>query len=78
MFWCNHHYQGVHHLSLLKIQLLKQSKYMGVVAYVIRSLLVYVCRTVRNQTGGGGETFSGIMCDGFLQFELTLLRYFCH
>jgi len=75
MFRCSHHYQGVHYLSLLKIQLLKHSKCMGFVAYVIRSLLVYVCRTVRNQTGRGG-TFSGIICDGFLQFELTLLKYF--
>jgi hypothetical protein len=25
MFRCNHHHQGAHHLSLLKLQLLKQS-----------------------------------------------------
>ena len=25
MFRCNHHHQGVHYLSLLKLQLLKQS-----------------------------------------------------
>jgi len=25
MFWCNHHHQGAHYLSLLKLQLLKQS-----------------------------------------------------
>jgi hypothetical protein len=25
MFWCNHHHQGAHYLSLLKLHLLKQS-----------------------------------------------------
>jgi hypothetical protein len=31
MFRRNHHHQGAHCLSLLKLQLLKQSKYIGVV-----------------------------------------------
>ena len=30
MFRCNHHQQGAHYLSLLKLQLLKQLKYIGV------------------------------------------------
>jgi len=55
MFRCNHHHQGAHYMSLLKLQPLKQSikihwcgKSGSVAAYVIRSLLVYVSRTVPN------------------------------
>ena len=45
MFWYNHHHQGAHCLSLLNLQLLKQSIKIcwcglsgGVAAYVIKSL----------------------------------------
>ena len=35
MFRCNHHHQGAHYLSLLKLRLLKQSKYIGVVNLMV-------------------------------------------
>jgi hypothetical protein len=36
MFRCNHHHQGAHFLSLLNLQLIKQSiKYNGVVNLVV-------------------------------------------
>jgi hypothetical protein len=61
MFRCNHHHQGAHYMSLLKLQSLKQSIKIhwcgysgGVAAYIIRSLLVYVCRTVRSMFASDG------------------------
>ena len=35
MFRCNHRCQGAHYLSLLKLQLIKLSKYIGVVNLVV-------------------------------------------
>jgi hypothetical protein len=36
MFWCNHHHQGAHYLSLLKLQFLNsQLKYIDVLNLVV-------------------------------------------
>ena len=36
MFRCNHHHQGAHYMSLLKLQCLKsQLKYIGIVNLVV-------------------------------------------
>jgi hypothetical protein len=57
MFRCNHHPQIGHYSIFLKLLLLKESikmhrrgQFGSVAAYLIRSLLVYVWCTVRNQT----------------------------
>jgi len=42
MFRCNHHHQGATYLSLLKLHLLKQSKYMGVVNLVVWLYMLHV------------------------------------
>jgi len=62
MFRCDHHHQGAYCVSLLKVTMLKhlvKTHHCGYsgdeVAYVIRSLLVYVCCTVRNLTESGSE-----------------------
>jgi hypothetical protein len=70
MFRCNYHNQGAHYLSLLKLQCLNsQLKYNDVVnlvvwlaAYVIRSLLVCVCSTVRNLPSVGNKTLKISRC----------------
>ena len=57
MFRCNHHHQGEHYLSLIKLQLLKKSKYIGVdISVVWQHILfvpgwcMYVCMLHRSES----------------------------
>jgi len=81
MFRCNHHHQGAYYLSLLKLHLLKHSIKIhrcglsgGIAAYVIRSLLVYVCRKIRCNRHHQGTYYLSLLKLHLLKHSIKIHR----